>query len=715
MNTPGCLLRHATLNPRQAGLLASLWLWIVLFFASNVTAQSQWQSIGAPPAAAVRGIVSVGDTIVVGLDGRFTGFRFSRDLYWRSNDAGATWSEISMHTAGFLFTAHGRIYTLAYESGSLYRLDAQSGWVEVTTSVRIGAATAVAVVGDTVFVSKYFGSNGILMSTDASLQQWQTANSGLPDTKVQSIGGRRGSVDGELFCSVAMHGLYRWGSDGAWHPHSDAAMTRDFTRIVRCADGYYAHETSLYFDMPALYHSADGIAWSDISTGTSYSVRDIAGDGDIVCVATASGLRISTDRGLSWRSETLGEASTYVSCVHVQQQRIIIGTIPFGLFISTDGGNQWTAATPRNSVGINSAVVHGTDLLVGTDPMIPYRFRLSGGIWSRLPVPVNGWEFTDYECAIHSHRGTMYFSMRRSSQDERHDWRSIDNAASWQELDTIRTTAVSTSASGGGIHFFFLTSEGLTRTSDHGETWVFRSASTNRIPRFIAATEGHLYLASESEIRYSTDAGDTWRADTSGLAGESIERLVVTDSMVCVAGYYGTAYIRRHGEAMFRPIQFPAGALSLVGATLLLSVEGGGILRYDENTAQWVQWEEGLPSAHFASIAGTATSTVYAVDRSGVLWSRSLAKTTPVREPTPMPQLGVELWPQPAENWMTLRINGAHNSVRIAVCDVLGRPYLVREGLLEQVSLPLNGLPPGMYMLTATDEMSTVRRFFIRR
>ncbi len=686
---------------------ATLILLMLIVPAAGGVAQGQWELLDTPPGADVRGVVQLGDTIVVSLNGKFAGLE---DAYCVSTDGGTGWSPPSTMEKGRLFTAHGRIWLLAFDDNGLFRLDASAGWVRVETSISFTAPSDVAIVGDTVFVSESSGPAGVLKSSDPSLVQWHSANAGLPKREVNCIGGGEVGSGAALLCCVRDSGLYRCGGDGIWRLLTDSVKLRFLAQIVRGADCYLAHNTR------NLFRSTDGVAWVSIPTGTPCAVTGIAAEGKLMVAGTGSGLLISTDGGITWRSETMQYQSTSVTTVDIDQGRIAMGTFPYGLFLSTDEGRQWSTVPAYYSMGMNSVIEHGTDLLVGEEGFNPYRFRLSSSTWSRLSLPLEGWDRASqfFESRIYSHRSTLYFSTRNGLSQERHDWRSLDDAVTWQSCDTLHINNYRLEGAAGGEYFYFLTEHGVARTTDNGEQWSYRDAGILWFPQFVGAADGQLYVASSCELRYSTDAGDTWRTDTATGLGGSISQLLVSDSMVCV--YNGTLAYRRHGDTLFQQCSnAPNGNFFLFGSTLLCWRSPEGILRYDEESDAWVHWEEGFSATGVNRLVGIISGRAFALDRQGRLWSRSLAKTTGMRPVAAVPDIELDLWPQPADEQLMLNVRGGSGRILVTVSDLLGRRCLLQEGVREQMVIPLHGLPRGIYLLAATRNDVTVRRTIIRR
>lgn len=82
-------------------------------------------------------------------------------------------------------------------------------------------------------------------------------------------------------------------------------------------------------------------------------------------------------------------------------------------------------------------------------------------------------------------------------------------------------------------------------------------------------------------------------------------------------------------------------------------------------------------------------------------------------------ELGFELWPNPAKEFVRFRLSGPSASLRVTVrvLDAVGRPSihhpLVADGTQDDHTIDVGGLPSGMYFLEIMDEEGrrAVQRF----
>lgn len=111
-------------------LLFFITLFLLLPFGGR--AQDAWTGLGSPPGAMIHDVARIGGTIVAETRIGDTGMNMR---YWRSDDAGQSWTAFARQEGGDLFVAHGYVWLLASPSGLLFRADPDSGWLEVPTNL----------------------------------------------------------------------------------------------------------------------------------------------------------------------------------------------------------------------------------------------------------------------------------------------------------------------------------------------------------------------------------------------------------------------------------------------------------------------------------------------------------------------------------------------------------------------------------------------------
>lgn len=664
-------------------------------------AQQRWEPAAMPPCGDIAGVVISGDTIIA-----------QATSSWRSEDGGVTWERFAQREDGPMYSAFGRIWMI--DTDTLYVHDRAAGWLPVSTPFSSSRFMDVLVTGDTVLVASAMINDGnVWMSTDPSGHVWTALDNGLPDGLVLCVGS--GSIGGRrtLFCGVGGKGVFELGPAGDWRPFITDVAFQSPAAFTQTGRGY------LFIDFSGnALESTDAKVWRRVAVPSGYMVRDFAVDGATLCLATNAGLYLSTDGGLSWARHTMGMSHLVSTAVAISQGRVVVGSHPYGVFVTDDGGQQWRASDFVDPVYFSDVLEHNGNLLLGYWGSEAW-FRRGAAGWERFSVPSEGLPVTSAARTLHSHQGNLFYydGNRRTRL-----WRSDDDGASWALTDTLRLSWETAIASGGSV--LYVTSEdGAVVTPDHGGTWNYRPAGIQIIYGNVAACPGHVYLANQNFLRHSTDAGLTWMQDTLGLEGARYRTLLATDSIVAVVrdGAGTGTYLKRHADPEYRRIEDgdydPRGwfhALFADGVRLYGWGAGSGIFTGTSGPRGWERWTEGLPGDRCYSLVGIAGGKVYAQDTARILRSRSViaSSTTHVDALRPVENFKVDAWPLPASDVLHIRLRDRTNGARVIVSDILGRERLRAVLAAGEGSLRLGGLPRGVYMLSITSGSHMAIRLF---
>ncbi|MFA6235012.1 MAG: hypothetical protein WC824_12640 [Bacteroidota bacterium] len=684
-----------------------------MLIASPSAAQDPWTRVDGPPGAELMDIVQSGDTIITTTMNR---------KFWRSEDGGNSWQNFPgikrnfSSAVGRLYQAHGRIWLMDTSVDSLYLYQRASGWELVPAPFDFKYVRDVLVVGDSVILAQNAAGAGVLLSTDAAGLQWSNLTSGLPASTVSCVGLQRSNNGNILICCASGKGVYRRKQDSSWTVLSTAQEVRNLTEIVHTGRGFLAVTAA-----GTILQSTDGTDWSTLTFGGRVEVSCIAVDGADVYIATGDGFYLSADSGKSWRNETMQLNSLPVMSVDVRDERIAIATMPFGAFVSSDGGQNWRQSE-FSDMSFGQVLEHKGDLVAGHRWCEAY-FRRAASGWEWLDVPTDGWRFPQSHM-LFSHGNRMYYTHEEVLTGQSRLFRTEDDGVFWLQYDDPVPAYDAMIASAD--RWVFVTSpQGIFRTQDNGVTWQERDAGLLLYPRFIGAAVGHLYVISDCEIRYSTDNGDTWNADTLGLQGQYIRTLIVTDSMVVVQCYGSTGmdvFVRRHGDAQFHPV--PAGtppntiSVEIVfayGSVVFGSTSNGRIYRLNPDTGIWELWDEGFIGGRGSELRGIAGTDVYASDPAGGLWTRSLTGTMDADPISSARDLTLDSWPQPANDLLHLRLHGGEGRARIILTDLLGHERISFEGEGDAHILNVAGLPAGAYFLRVLRDGEWMGKMVIKR
>lgn len=282
--------------------------------------------------------------------------------------------------------------------------------------------------------------------------------------------------------------------------------------------------------------TAASIHWQQTNGPPADSVRALALiDSRLFAGTLGSGIFVSSNDGDSWTAASLGLTNQYVLALAVSGTKLYAGTSQ-GIFVSTDYGNSWSArGLPDASVYCFARV--GTYLFAGAGGKGVFRSPNDGWTWTQTSAGLSGlvvYGLVAVETKLYA--GTFGQGV----------FISIDDGASWSRTSAAFSSANVYSLVVSGPYLYAGTTNGVIRSSDYGITW--QHMSSGQFNYFISTLAGeptNLFVgARDSGVFHSTDAGMTWTDFNSGLLSKAVWSLAASDRYL-FAGTAGSAVWRR--------------------------------------------------------------------------------------------------------------------------------------------------------------------------
>lgn len=258
------------------------------------------------------------------------------------------------------------------------------------------------------------------------------------------------------------------------------------------------------------------------------------------------------------------------------------------VFLSTDGGDNWTAIAGTGVFNINCLAINPSGhLYVG----VTHR-----GVWWTINNG-NSWSNNQITHNPHTGLGATITAIGINSQGHIYTprFRSFDGGVSWQEIDP--PSPVRAFAFGTPNKTFAGTYDGVYLSTNSGASWTARSTGIENITINALSIDanGHLYAGSaEDGIFYSSDEGASWIPRNSGLASLNITSVKIAPNGDIYAGTGDQGIYRSTDQGLtWMPVNGNLPDLHVqtiaiaANSELYIGTEAGGIFKSTDTGNTW--------------------------------------------------------------------------------------------------------------------------------
>jgi hypothetical protein len=275
--------------------------------------------------------------------------------------------------------------------------------------------------------------------------------------------------------------------------------------------------------------------WTHTSLPDSLPAYCFAVNGANLFAGTGRGVFLSTDSGTSWTAASTD--MTNVSCLAVSGVNLFAGTSG-GVFVSTNNGTSWAAAsTGLTNTDVRALAVFDTNLFAGTSDGV-FRSTNNGTNWTAanngLPRDLR-WDSTHIVpiSCIASNGQNLFAGTWFYSRDSSGVYLSTNRGSNWTKMNAglrvnsgfpgVGALAVS------GTNLFAGTFQGVFLSTNNGTSWTATSPAMkySYVPalavcgtNLFAGTGYYLKASPPMGVFLSTDSGASWTAVNEGLPRE---------------------------------------------------------------------------------------------------------------------------------------------------------------------------------------------------
>ncbi len=483
----------------------------------------------------------------------------------RSTDEGATWRDMSTgltrgQISTILVTSKGSIFVGKTNwDGGLFRfIENYQRWVDISEKIPSYGQTFFKGV-DVLWMNSrghifvFLPNYGLYRSTDDG-ETWQNSDGGLPSDSYR-VSSFAENSNGHLFMGVdyykmglTVKGVFRSTDDGDTWTLTSLANTgfNSFQISSITADQQGAILAGTTND--GLFRSSDdGVTWVQQTSPSNTIIGMMLDSKGRVLASTAAGLFYVTDGGATWTRFYPALAYQPTALAESPGGRLVAGTRGNGVYVTQGIGSPWSQGALCNSTPSSLLIIPSGDLLAGT-PYGLYRSTDAGNNWvattlKPMSVPaltrgVGGAVFAGADSGLYrtSDDGVswtrMGFPSARVSPvalDSRGNifagnfYRSTNDGQSWTQLQVgyDRGNAVISAVTVDPAGFVFVGTGGkyggeIYRSADGGESWLNISQGGVggmgvRVTSIVVGPEGLVYVSGdEAGVFVSADKGMTW-------------------------------------------------------------------------------------------------------------------------------------------------------------------------------------------------------------
>jgi len=445
----------------------------------------------------------------------------------------------------------------------------------------------------------------------------------------------------------------------------------------------------------------NGVNWYESNTDLKkFELQKIFSDENRVFICKDTGIIVSYDRGLTWKSLSVNLDSMIISSVIPDGDNIYVGTKRYGVLVSTDNGLTWsTSNNGFDDFNVRALTVFNNELYIGNDLPGCYRSSDEGKNLENIsPQNMN----SPVSSLTQSNSKTIYlctFNAIFSSPDNGKNWLLKTGNLFYTYFWVVNSFFEK---------IYIGTTQGVFYCNDSSD-W-----SSNVLHEQICSLgelNGRLFAGTyNSSVYISNDSASTWKRKPKGIGYAQIHSLLGKNNRIYAGTSRALYYSVDYGENWIDYQNFPStNVLSLLANDryLFTGTENGVFISYDDGVS-WKQINTGLGDTTVYSLA-VDSNYLFAGTSSG-LWRIKLDGISSVENIIINDGYYLYCYPNPATDFLEISLSKPSEGwqpsegYNVAVFNVFGTkipPRLTSSATPQEGNLRLDvsSLPPGVYFV----------------
>lgn len=459
-----------------------------------------------------------------------------------SFNGGQTFTQFTDNSIGlssdYAFNGTNQVYSASY-TGIFHSVNNGASWTNINGNLPSINATSL-LFDNNILIAGINGS-GVFKTSDNGTT-WQAINNGLTDLNINKL---YKDAQNNYYVSTSTGNIFKSSDFGAlWIQIFNSTFENRISSIY--AEGNLIYNTSANLGISK--STDNGSSW--VQKNYNLFLPGISsfafGNGSEIFGVSGYGMIYSPDNGASWETRGSSLPTTFINSIYRDEAGFLMtGLRRYGIYRSDNNGISWESSSQGISPqGVFKNIKHSPNgfIYATSSPInFPDSFKVylssdNGFTWEKVFQQSSiGLE---YFFTI-DNAGTLYLAGTNSSF-ETTVLNSTDNGQTWNE-NILKQFFMINNFTSSENKLYFIFSNNVYTSTDMGASLNQLNNGgweTSNIGTIAVNSLQHIFITAGSSFYVTTDNGNTWTQQNSGLPSAQINTLQLDD-----AGYlYGITY-----------------------------------------------------------------------------------------------------------------------------------------------------------------------------